>query len=152
MTELYIRIEDKVHFDPVRDRRFSKRGDVITAHEDNWPWGLRELTGLSHRIVRISALPFDAEVIELLQEEVPINFDPEFSTRAWDDPLGHFRFININLDALPAGLASLFIPGTRPAPIITFVETGRDDPATNTYRIKLSDFRALKQQKTRTIS
>ena len=43
MSELLVRVHDKINEDFYLNCQCTKRGDVIVARPDGWPWGKEEL-------------------------------------------------------------------------------------------------------------
>lgn len=70
MAELLVRVQDKVNADLDLDLQCTKRGDVIAACPDGWPWSEAERTAPYWRIFKIPALPLD-EALTLTTPELP---------------------------------------------------------------------------------
>ena len=60
MAELLVMVEDRVSPDPHRNVKLPKRGDVVVACPDGWPWSPAERTAPFWTIVRCPGLPADA--------------------------------------------------------------------------------------------
>jgi hypothetical protein len=91
MAEFLIRVHDKVNAeDPVKNRRCSKRADVIVACPDGHPWSEFERTLPYWRIVKVPGMPMDEAEAFTASEPGARRSDPELRSRA-------FRF---DLDAL----------------------------------------------------
>lgn len=97
MSELLIRVQDKVNADFYLDCQCTKRGDVIVARPDGWPWGHDELTAPFWRILKVPALPL-AEAEALTGPELPV--DPQSPGRTL-----RRRAFKLDLDALLAAPA-----------------------------------------------
>jgi hypothetical protein len=91
MAEFLIRVHDKVNpDDPVKDRRCSKRADVIVACPDRHPWSELERTLPFWRIVKVPGMEMHEAEAFTAAEPGTRRADPDVRSRA-------FRF---DLDAL----------------------------------------------------
>jgi hypothetical protein len=115
MAELLIRVQDsQTTGDVIFDSQVSRRGDVIVAMPDDWPWGDMELTHPFWRILKISNVTVsDASVLT----------SPEIE----DDPLHprrtlQFRMNSFDIDGqgIPVPLKNYLNDDTRVQPTFSF--------------------------------
>lgn len=92
MAELLVRVVDKRGTNLYLDCQCTKRGDVIVAQPDGWPWGKEEVSNPDWRIIKIPGAAPES-FASLLQPELapdPRN-PPRTLQRRWyhldlDDP------------------------------------------------------------------
>lgn len=71
MAEFLVKAIDRTHADPTTDRGSYKRGDIVTAQPDGWPWGAEEHPATADPrvfwLVKVPGLnPENARVQELM--------------------------------------------------------------------------------------
>jgi hypothetical protein len=113
MAELLVRIADKVNSDFYMNTKCTKRGDVIVASPDGWPWGKEELSLPFYRIFKIPALPL-AEAQALCAPE--LDTDPAHPSRTLQR-----RAFRLDIDnvIIPAALKAFLLDNTRANPTFT---------------------------------
>lgn len=107
MAELLIRVVDKIHDDFYRNTKMTKRGDVIAAKPDGWPWGKDELNDPRWRIVCLPGISL-AQAESFLAEEPekdPANPSRTLQRRA-------FKF-NLDWAELPADIKAWIADDSR---------------------------------------
>lgn len=90
--ELLVRVTDKVHPDPVRSAKLTKRGDVIAWHPDGADWGAREIDNPEWRILSVPGLT-EAEADGLVAAEPGRNVGAA-------SPPARLRHVRLDLDRL----------------------------------------------------
>ncbi len=90
--ELVIRVVDKVSTDRDKNAALTKRGDVISAMADGWPWTDTEKSNPVWRILRVNLTVTDADFI----------MDPEIETELVNKTVVRQRKRKIDLDAIAA--------------------------------------------------
>lgn len=91
MAELLVRIVDKVNTDDFyRNCQCTKRGDVIAAQPDGWPWGREELATPDWRILSVPDMTVSEASVFLSAER---DVDPRHPSRTLQR-----RAFKINLD------------------------------------------------------
>jgi hypothetical protein len=99
MSELLVRIVDKINPDFYLNTKCTKRGDVIVVRPDGWAWGSEELTNPQWTILRLPNVPL-TEAEALLGPEK--NADPSHPSHTLQRRTSH-----LDLDHLPANLDTL---------------------------------------------
>lgn len=128
MAEFLIRVVDKVNAeDFYRDCQCLKRGDVVWAADDGWPWSREELVAPYWRVIKVPALPLSEAQAFLASEK---DSDPAHPSRTLQR-----RAFKLDLDALTSigPLATYLADDTRTQPFFTVSGAAR-----------LSAFRAAK--------
>lgn len=114
MAELLIRVADKINTDDFyRNCQCTKRGDVIVASPDGWPWGKDELVLTFYRILKIPVLPL-AEAQAFCAPEVDV--DPLHPSRTLQKRM--FR-LDIDNAIIPAALKAYLQDDSRTSPSFT---------------------------------
>lgn len=133
--ELLLRVVDKFHPDPYVDVQHTKRGDVVAACADGWPWGTLEKSNPEWRILRWPSL-LQADAESLTSWEIPLS--PQ-APPAVSDRMRQVRGFGLKLDdnaAIPADMLAYLADSTR-------TEWGFDVPDT----ITISDLKYKKSKR-----
>jgi hypothetical protein len=59
MSELLVRVVDKINTDFYLNTKCTKRGDVIVVRPDGWAWGSQELANPEWMILRLPKVPIE---------------------------------------------------------------------------------------------
>lgn len=133
MSELLVRVHSKSNpLDLYKDCQLTKRGDVISACVDGWPWGKEELTNPAWRIFKIPVLPLD-EALALTVPEFPQDINDQRLTL-----LKRIFRLDVDNALLPLDLKAYLLDDLRVAP-------------TFTVTLPLSTVRSLKLAKQRVL-
>lgn len=110
MSELLVRVQDKINEDFYKNCKCSKRGDVIVAMPDGWNWGKDELTLPFYRIFKVPGLPL-TEARALCSPELDV--DPKHPSLTLQR-----RAFRLDIDNLiiPAQLKTYLLDGARANP------------------------------------
>lgn len=108
MSEMLIRVVSKVNAtDIYKDCQLSKRGDVIEACPDGWPWSVSELTSPAWRILKCPQLTLDGARAFLAPERPVDEFDLRKTLQR------HMYKLDIDSALIPAALAAYLADDTR---------------------------------------
>lgn len=78
MSELLVRVVDKINEDPLLNSKCTKRGDVIVVCPDGWEWSVEERSNPNWRIIKMPDMNMD-EASRLLAPE--LDTDPNQPSR-----------------------------------------------------------------------
>lgn len=109
MSELLLRVTDKINPDFYLNTHCTKRGDVIVVAPDGWSWSALELTLPFWRILKVPALNVSEASAYLAPE---LDTDPNHPSRTLQRRA--FKFdIDSTLVTLPAVLVTYLADDTR---------------------------------------
>ncbi len=108
MSEVLIRVVDKVNADPYLDAQCLKRGDVVAIMPDGHAWGNEELRNPEWRILKMPNVPFDTVKAFLGPE---LNTDPANPSRVLQR-----RAFRLDWASLPAATRNWFADDSRATP------------------------------------
>ena len=113
MAEMLIRVIDKIGDDIYHSARLTKRGDVITAAPDGWPWSKEELSAPFWRVVKLPHVSLEQAQTFLAPE---LDIDPRNPSKVLQRRA--FRFDLESAD-IPGDVKTWLADDARTEPVLT---------------------------------
>lgn len=129
--EMILFAVDRVSDDPYMDALSYKRGDVIMAKPDGWPWSMAELTNPDWRIIKFPSIAMDQAASFVAPEA---ETDPRNPNR-----MRQRRGFRLNFDALPGDLQAYITDSSRSQPFAITGMTAQDLNALRKRRPRRQD-------------
>lgn len=114
MSELLVRVADKINSNFYLNCQCTKRGDIVACCADGWPWSIAEKTLPFWRILKLPNVTV-AQVTPYLVPELPV--DPLNPSKTLQKRAFKLDLSNV---VLPAALKTFIQDDTRAQPSYTF--------------------------------